>query len=162
MLSSLYPQLHRMAARTLAGWGRDGELQVTELVNEAYASLADLGPTSWQSRLHFLSFVSRVMRNILIDLYRERQSDKRGGGFIRIALEPDLVAGNVRDVDVLALHQALARLEEEDSEAGRIIELRFFAGLTLDECAETLGLGRATVARRWRFARAWLHDQLGG
>ncbi|MCG8459512.1 MAG: ECF-type sigma factor, partial [Holophagales bacterium] len=126
------------------------------------SAVAEKGPVAWQSRVQFLAVVSRIMRNILVDLYRQGRSDKRGGSWIRVPIEAEALAGHGLQLELLSLHEALERLEQEEPEAGRIVELRFFAGLTLGECADALGLGRATVVRRWRFARAWLSLELGG
>ena len=161
-IGALYPELRRMATRTLSRWGDRQTLDTTELVNEAYAAVAEKGPVVWQSRVQFLAVVSRIMRNILVDLYRQGRSDKRGGSWIRVPIEADALAGHDRQLELRSLHEALERLEREEPEAGRIVELRFFAGMTLDECADALGLGRATVVRRCRFARAWLSQKLGG
>lgn len=156
----LYPELRRLAVRALYHWGDAQALQATELVHEAYAAVAERGSFPWQNRGQFLGMVARIMRNILVDLYRQATSEKRGGSMIRVRLEADELPGQDPPVDILSLHRALDELEGSDREAGRVVELRYFGGLTLAECATTLGLSRATVVRRWRFARAWLHTRL--
>src|SRR6185312_9307259 len=136
-------------------------LQPTALVNELYLRLIERRQASWQSRANFFAFTARVMRRILVDHARERDAAKRGGGVVAVSLDEALDVPIAAGVDLLALDEALERLAALDAEQGRIVELRFFGGLSAEETAEVLSLGVATVHRRWASARAWLYGQLG-
>lgn len=137
-------------------------LQPTALVNELYLRLIERRQASWQSRAHFFAFAARVMRRILVDHARERDAAKRGGGVVvTVSLDEALDVPIAAGVDMLALDEALGRLAALDAEQARIVELRFFGGLSARETAEVMALGEATVNRRWASARAWLYGQLG-
>lgn len=136
-------------------------LQPTALVNELYLRLLDRRQASWESRAHFFAFAARVMRRILVDHARGRDTAKRGAGKITVSLDEAQDVAVERDLDLLALDDALTRLAALDPEQARIVELRFFGGLSAAETAEVLGVGEATVHRRWASARAWLYGQLG-
>ena len=149
--------------RRLAQWhmGREAghTLQPTALVHEAYLRLVDQTKTSWRDRTHFVAFASKVMRNLLIDHARKRASAKRGGDQRRITLVDRISPFESRDLDteqLLSLHAALERLGDEDERAAKIVELRYFGGLTVDEVAEVLGVSKRTVEGHWTHARAWL------
>jgi RNA polymerase sigma factor (TIGR02999 family) len=135
-------------------------LQTTALVNEAYLRLTDLSRMQWRDRAHFFAMAATLMRRILVDHARDRARDKRGGGVVFTALEDEQVAAP-STVDALALDEALDRLAAIDPLHARIVELRYFAGLTIEETSEALHLSPATVKREWTWARAWLHQQLG-
>jgi RNA polymerase sigma factor (TIGR02999 family) len=165
----LYPELRRLAARRLREAGRDLTLQPTELVHEAYLRLVDQTRTRWQSRAHFFAIASRTLRRVLANHARDRGRLKRGGGAHLVALDGELPleiaqapASPLTEVDVLALEEALAVLEQVDPESARLVELRFYGGLSVEETAEVLGVSRTAVIRGWRSARAWLKSWLDG
>jgi len=156
--------LRRIAAGYLRR-ERDGHtLQPTALVNEAYMRLVDQRDVTWQNRAHFLGIAAQVMRRILVDHARARLTAKRGGGVAPITLAGAAHGGaqETDDVDLLALHDALERLAALDPEQARLVELRYFGGLTIEETAEALGVSPATVKREWALARAWLRRELSG
>jgi RNA polymerase sigma factor (TIGR02999 family) len=171
MLPMVYDELRRMAQRHLRN-ERDGHtLQGTSLVHEVYLRLADKGPIQWESRAHFFGWASTLMRHILIDHARSRQAAKRGGGVELLSLdamqddrgEPIEVAAPSNDdaADLVAIDHALRRLERLDPQQGRVVELRYFCGLSVAETAEALNISPATVKREWVTARAWLLRELG-
>ena len=162
LLPQVYAELKRQAARYLRRERRAQSLQATALVHEAFLKLVDQRDVRWQSRAHFFGIAARLMRQILVDHARSRAADKRGGGEIPVALDEELIAAPTSGVDVLALDQALTRLEAVDPQQSRIVELKFFAGLTLDEIAEVMHISAATVSREWTVARAWLFAALEG
>lgn len=160
LMRVVYPLLRELAQSRL---GRRGSatLQPTELANEAYARLHQVRTTDWASRAHFFAFSAKVIRGLAVDHVRARVSDKRGGGFVLLPLEDAAEAAIDSDgIDLLAIDQALTELEREDAVLAHIVELKFFSGLSTDEIAEACGLSRASVVRRWRYARAWLADRL--
>jgi RNA polymerase sigma factor (TIGR02999 family) len=163
LLPLVYRELRRLAAAKLAREQPGQTLQATALVHEAYFRLVDGGQEqTWDSRGHFFAAAAEAMRRILIDAARRKASDKRGGGGHRIGL-PDLAQPATGDpLDLLALDEALQRLEEEHPDKARLIKLRFFAGLSLEDAAAATGVSRATAQRNWAFARAWLFGQLDG
>lgn len=156
----VYEELRRMASRRMQGERSDHTLQTTALVHEAYMELADLDEVDWQNRRHFFAIAARVMRNVLVDYAVRRNAQKRGGDRTRVPLEEHDGAVSVALNDVLAVHQALDRLETVDERQVRVVECRFFAGLTIAETATVLGVSPATVGRDWRMARAWLNREL--
>lgn len=125
-------------------------------MNEAYLRLVDVQRVDWQNRVHFLAMSARLMRRVLVDLARARQSAKRGGGLLRVTFDEALIEGDHRDGDVLRLNEALEALAELDERKSRVVELRFFAGLTAEETAAVLQVSVKTVTRDWDFAKAWL------
>ncbi|HBY61761.1 MAG TPA: RNA polymerase subunit sigma-70, partial [Solibacterales bacterium] len=136
-------------------------LQPTALVHEAYVRLFGGGDVAWQSRSHFFAVAARQMRRILVDHARAVQAEKRGGEAVRLSLDDANQAGAVAfDEDVLAVDEALSRLEQIDARAAKVVEFRYFGGLTEPETAEALGIGISTMKRDWDFARSWLFDQL--
>ena len=139
---------------------RDHTLQPTALVNEAYLRLVDAGRIDWQGRAHFLSIAAQLMRCVLVDHARGHQAVKRGGGAPRLRTDLDQILPEARDVDLAALDDALKDLAKVNPEGCRIVEMRFFAGLTRDEIAEVLGISPTTVKRKWIAARIWLYRQL--
>jgi RNA polymerase sigma factor (TIGR02999 family) len=160
LLELVYAELRRLAEGALGGERVGHTLQPTALVHEAWLRLVDQ-ESGWRNRSHFLGVASLAMRRILVDHARARQRDKRGGGAERDPLHSDLVdAGSGLDLDVLALNEGLEALEAHSQRAARVVELRFFAGLTEEEAAEVLGVTRPTVTRDWRAARAWLSNRM--
>jgi RNA polymerase sigma factor (TIGR02999 family) len=161
LLPVVYDELHRLAHHYMRGERPGHTLQTTALVNEAYIRLVDLDRMQWRDRAHFFAMAATLMRRILVDYARERSRDKRGGGVSVTSLD-EQVAVSKASVDVVALDEALDRLAAMDLQQSRIVELRFFSGLTIEETAEALDLSPATVKREWTSAKAWLHQQLGG
>ena len=156
----LYDDLHRMAANFLRGERQGHTLQPTALINEAYLRLVKQEDMTWQNRAHFLAWASHTMRQVLLNYARDRRAQKRGGGRDRVPIDDILVSFEKRSIDLEALDEALERLAEADAQRGRIVELRFFGGLTHNEVAEVLGVSVDTIERQWRFARAWLHREV--
>jgi RNA polymerase sigma factor (TIGR02999 family) len=162
LLTALYPYLRATAQRELRSASHGYSLRATELVNESYLRLIAQRST-YAGRRHFMALASRVMRRVLVDLLRSKMADKRGAGVDILSLEPGGDADQVAhedSIDFLALEEALTTLERRDSIAARVVELRYFGGLSNDEVANELGLAVATVVRHWQFARAWLHHRL--
>src|SRR5262245_60143690 len=157
----VYEELRRLAHHYMKGERPNHTLQTTALVNEAYLRLTDLTRMQWRDRAHFFAMASTLMRRILVDHARDRARDKRGGGVVFTALQDDQAAAG-STVDALALDDALDRLAAIDPQHAHIVELRYFAGLTIEETSEALGISPATVKREWTWARAWLYQQLGG
>ena len=158
-LPVVYEELRRLSRSLLANERANHTLQPTALVNEAYMRLAGR-EAPWESRGQFYRTAARVMRHILIDHARERKALKRGGGAKAIPLTDGLAAIGCGDEDLLDLDAALAALTAMDEQKGRVVELRFYGGCSIDETAEALGVSTATVERDWRFARAWLRTKL--
>jgi RNA polymerase sigma factor (TIGR02999 family) len=160
LMGAVYQDMRRLAASHLSGERRGHTLSPTALVHEAYVKLIDQRSTNWTDRLHFFAIAARIIRRILIDHARSRDADKRGGGdranrtMIRIG-EQDIAAPE-RDVDLIALDEALQELAQLDAQQARIVELRYFGGCTVDEVAELLRIGKRTVDRDWQAAKAWL------
>lgn len=156
----VYTELRNVAAAYLRRERPDHTLQATALVNEAYLRLIGKKPSHWQGRKHFYGIAARLMRQVLVEHARKHKAGKRGGGRMNVTLEHFEEVSNTPDVDILAVHQALERLASFDEQQARIVELRFFGGLSIEEAAETLGIGHATVEREWKMARAWLRNAL--
>ena len=156
----VYPELRALADRQLRGERASHTLQPTALVNEAYLRLSGLDRIDWQDRAHFVRMAARLMREILVDHARRRSAAKRDGGH-RVTLTDLDVPAEEPAMDVVALDAALARLELLDPDKARLVELRYFGGLTIEETAEAMSLSPATVKRHWQAARAWLFDALG-
>jgi RNA polymerase sigma factor (TIGR02999 family) len=163
-LTALVPLVHdelkRMARRHMAGERPGQTLQATALVNEAFLRLVDVRRVNWQNRAHFLAMVARLMRRVLVDAARARQADKRGGEMVRVTFDEALTGGHDPASELVILDEALDSLTALDSRKGKVVELRFFGGLSLDETAEALGVSTKTVMRDWDFAKAWLHREL--
>jgi RNA polymerase sigma factor (TIGR02999 family) len=149
-----------LAARHLAGERPNHTLQPTALVHEAYLRLVGPGEVTWENRAHFFGAAARAIRRILTDHARARDSAKRGGGRSRLSVEDLRIAAPEAGVDLLALDEALNRLAELDAQKCKVVELRFFGGLTAEETALALGVSPSTVARDWQFARVWLQREL--
>jgi RNA polymerase sigma factor (TIGR02999 family) len=160
LLPLVYEDLRRRAVRYLRRERRGHTLEPAALVNEAYLRLVDQRRVEWRDRSHFFGLACQMMRRVLVDHARARKSAKRGGGQQAVLLEDALVWCDARGLDVLALDRALAELERLDPEQGQLVELRFFGGLSAEDTAAVLGVSLTTFKRRWRLARAWLHQRL--
>lgn len=157
----VYRELHRLAHGYLAGERPDHVLQTTALVNEAFVRLIDWQAVEWQDRAHFFGVAATLMRHILVQFAREQQAAKRGGGLaLHVTLSEAAGVELQQSPDLVALDDALTTLEKLNPRHSRIVELRFFGGLSLEEAAEFLHLSVSTVRRDWRMAQAWLHQQL--
>ena len=156
----IYQQLRRRAAAYLRAERRDHTLQPTALVHEAYLRLVDQQNVVWQNRAQFFGMASQMMRRILVDHARRRKMHKRSGRWIQVSLADCALPGPAVDFDVLALDELLVRLAAFDARKSRIVELRYFGGMSLEETASVLDIAPRTVEREWRAARAWLHSQL--
>jgi RNA polymerase sigma factor (TIGR02999 family) len=155
----VYDELRRLAAAYMRREAPGQTLQATALVHEVFLRLADAG-TPWKDERHFVGIAARSMRQILVDRARARGARKRWGGLHRVSLHDDVPLASNPDRLLPALDEALTRLEAIDPEQARIVELRFFAGLSIEEAADALAMSPATLKRRWRLARAWLHREL--
>ena len=162
LMPLVHDELRRIARRCLHGERANHSVQATELVNEAYLRLVDVRQVDWQDRTHFLAMSARLMRRVLVDLARSRAADKRGGGAVRVTLDEAAIGGVAPDADVIRLDDALQALAALDDRKSRVVELRFFGGLTVDETAVALQVSSKTVLRDWEFARAWLQRELTG
>ncbi len=162
LLPVVYQELRRLAANYLRRERPGQTLQPTALVHEAYLRLMKDRPERWQNRAHFCAIAAHSMRQILIERARARDAIKRGGGVPRVTLDEALVGGSSPSFDLLALDEALERLAAVDPEQARLVELRFFGGLTVEETAEAMNISPATVKRHWTMARAWLARELEG
>lgn len=160
ILPLVYDELRRLARSYLQGERPDHTLQPTALVHEAYIRLVDWKKADWQSRGHFFSVAAQLMRNILVDHARKKNAEKHGGGLQRIDLDDSSGFSSDAGVDLLDLDEALNELVKLDERHAKMVELRFFAGLTLEQTAEALGVSSATVSRDWNFVRAWLYKRL--
>jgi RNA polymerase sigma factor (TIGR02999 family) len=159
----VYDDLRRMAAGYMQREPAGHPLQPTALVHEAYVRLIDQRQVKWRNRAHFFGVAAGMMRRILVDQARLRRAEKRGGGWERVTLVDDELSVDAPDqVDILALHESLERLSAFDPQQERIVELRYFGGLTIDEAAEVMGISAATVVREWTIAKAWLRADLSG
>ena len=155
-----YQELRRLAHRHMKRERTGHTLQTSELVNEAFLRLADWEDVEWQNRAHFFAMAARIMRNILVDLARSRRRDKRGGSALMVSLSAAAHIPQERSVDLVALDEALDALAALNERQSRVIELRFFGGLTIEETAEVLKVSPDTVRRDWRLAQAWLYREL--
>jgi len=156
----VYQELHRLAKRYM-GRERSGHpLQTTALVNEAYLRLAEVKDVRWQNRAHFFAVSANVMRRILVDFARERTNLKRGGGAAQVSLDEALVISPERSADLLALDEALGRLQALNQRRSQVVEMRYFGGLSEEETAEVLKVSLRTVQHDWRLARVWLYREL--
>jgi RNA polymerase sigma factor (TIGR02999 family) len=161
LLPLVYAELHRQAASFLRKERPGHTLQTTALINEAYLRLIDRRSVNWQNRAHFFAVAAQAMRRILVDYAKAKHRKKRGGNDIKLSLDGvTLVASKEKGIDLVALDEALDKLSERDKQQASVEELRYFSGLSLEETAEVLDESRATVARDWESARAWLHREL--
>lgn len=160
LIPLVYDEMRRIAANYLRGELPGHTLQPTALAHEAYFRLIDQRSVTWQNRAHFLALAAQAMRRILADHARRRGALKRGGGAARISVDDADVAADERAVDIQELDTALEDLARLEPRQSRVVELRFFGGLSIEECAEVLGVSQATVKRDWLVARAWLYRKL--
>jgi RNA polymerase sigma factor (TIGR02999 family) len=161
LLPIVYDELHRQASRYLRRERPDHTIQTTALINEVYIKLIEQKEIHWQNRAHFFGIAARLMRQILIDHARTKHREKRGGDDLQIPLEEvTMIAVDNRDFNLLALDEALTRLAVIDEQQSRVVELRYFGGLSIEETAKALHISTATVKRDWQMAKAWLHHEL--
>jgi RNA polymerase sigma factor (TIGR02999 family) len=160
LMPLVYDELHRQAAAFFRRERPGHTLQPTALVNEVYLRLADQHDVAWQNRAQFFAVAAQMMRRILVSHARSRQAAKRGGADQRITLDEGLAAAPERDVNLLALDEALKKLATVDLEKSRMVELRFFSGLSVEETAEVMGVSPRTVDRQWQTAKAWLYREI--
>jgi len=161
LMPLVYDELHKVAAQYLRKQEVGHTLQPTALVNEAYLKLIDISNVSWQDRAHFFAVASQTMRHILVDHARGRGRQKRGGGARQVSLDDAIsFPSQKNEVDLVVLDDALRALAEIDEQQSRIVELRFFGGLTVEETAVVLRISPATIKREWRIAKAWLHKRI--
>jgi RNA polymerase sigma-70 factor, ECF subfamily len=164
LVPAVYDELRRHAERAMRREGAEHTLQATALVHESYLRLVDQRRVEWRNRAHFFAIASTIMRRVLVDHARARLTAKRGGHADRVSLsaaEPATPEGT-DEADLLALHDALEKLTALDPDQARLVELRYFGGLTIEETAEALSISPATVKREWAVARAWLRRELSG
>ncbi len=162
LIPLVHNELHRIAQRHIGHERADHTLQATALVNEAYLRLVDAKAVAWHDRAHFLAVAARVMRRILVDHARARHYQKRGGDAARVTFDEGLAVTDERAPDFIALDEALQALAEFDERKSRVIEMRFFGGLTVEETASVLKVSPATVMGDWRLAKAWLQREMRG
>lgn len=160
LMPLVYSELHRIANHYLRSERQDHTLQSTALVHEAYVRLAAQDLPVWQNRAHFFAVAAQLMRQILVDYARRHRASKRGGSVYKLTLEDAQDQPEATDVDIVALDDALKELAAMDSQQSRVVELKFFGGLSIDETAEVLGISSSTVKRDWITARAWLFREL--
>jgi RNA polymerase sigma factor (TIGR02999 family) len=160
LIPVVYEELRRLARRHLWRERPDHTLQSAALVNEAYLRLVRQEAPQWHNRAHFFGVAAQLMRHILVDHARNRRAAKRGAGAPRLAVDPELAPAQKSELDLVALDDALTRLGALDSQQGRLIELRFFGGLSIEETAVVMGVSPATVKREWATARAWLRREM--
>lgn len=159
LVSLIYDELHRLAHHYMRGERPNHTLQTTALVHEAYMRLVDVDRIQWRDRAHFFAMAATTMRRILVDHARGQARDKRGGGVVITQLEADVAAPEA-DVDVVALDAALERLSALDAQQAKVVEFRYFAGMTIEETAAALEVSSGTVKRDWTVAKAWLYREL--
>ena len=162
LMSYVYPELRRIARQQLAKRRRDQTLESAALVNETYLKLVRAGTVPCENRVHFLALCSQMIRRILVDHARGRGYAKHGGNALRVPLAEVFLGTHGRGIEVLALDQALSSLSTIDARKGRVVELRYFGGLSIEETAEILGISQETVKRDWKMAKAWLFGELTG
>ena len=162
LMPEVHGELHRIARRCMRGERAGHTLQATALVNEAYVRLVDTRQVRWQDRTHFLAMSARLMRRVLVDHARARLYQKRGGGALKVTLTDGLAGSDEQPQDVIALHDAIDALAKFDERKSRVVELRFFGGLTVEETAHVLGVSADTIMREWKLAKAWLLREIEG
>ncbi len=156
----IYEELYRSAKHAISRGRRNNSMQTAALVNELYIRMVDLKRVTWQNRAHFFALSARLMRNILVDLFRASQYRKRGGGEERITFDECLTVSRQTGSDLVAIDEALRRLTSLDPRKGRVVELRFFGGLSVKETSEVMKISPETVMRDWKFAKVWLLGEL--
>jgi len=157
----VYQELRRIARHYMAGQRPSHTLQPTALINEVYLRLVDCQLVNWQNRAHFIAVCANLMRRVLVDYARSKQYQKRGGGAVQVSLDEGLLPAAEPGRELIALDDALNALAEVDARKSKVVELRFFGGLTTQETAEVLNVSQDTVVRDWRFAKAWLQNEMG-
>ena len=157
----VYNELRQIASRYLRKERKGHTIQTTDLVHEAYLRLIDEAYFSWENRAHFFAVAARAMRQLLIESARKRKAKKRGGGAVNLSLDEGAMMAQQKSEEIIALEEALQKLEKLDERMTRIVELRYFSGLTIEETATVLSISPATVKREWNTARAWLAKELG-
>jgi len=162
LLPLVYNELHRLAHHYMGGERAGHTLQTTALVNEAYLRLIDSSRVRWQSRAHFFAVSAQLMRRVLVDFARSRNYQKRGGGAFQVSLDQALEVSAERGRELIALDDALTALAASDERASRVVELRYFGGLSLEETAEVLKVSSETVRRDWNWAKVWLVREISG
>jgi len=160
LMSVVYQELHRLAHHYMKRESPGHTLQTSALVNEAFVRLVDQKHVRWQNRAHFFGIAAQMMRRILVDYARGRNSAKRGGGAQQISLDEGLTVSEGRSAEVVQVHEALEQLAEFDPRKSQIVELRFFGGLSIEETADVLGVSPGTVMRDWTLAKAWLRREM--
>jgi len=160
LMPVVYDELRRQAGRYLKHERQGHTLQTTALVHEAYVRLIDQAGVQWQNRAHFYAIAAEMMRRILVDHARKRGAAKRGGDAVRVTLNEALNAPEKQDPDLIAVDEALTKLAAMDRQQARVVELRFFGGLNVEETAEVLGISERTVKRDWSVAKAWIRREL--
>ena len=160
LMSYVYPELRRIARQQLAKRRQDQTLESAALVNEAYLKLVRAGAIPCENRAHFLALCSQMIRRILVDYARGRGYAKHGGNALRVPLDDVVLGTQARGIELLALDQALSSLSTIDARKGRVVELRYFGGLSIAETAEILGISQETAKRDWKMAKAWLFGEL--
>lgn len=160
LIPLVYDELRRIAQRYLNAERPGHTLQSTALVNEAYMRMVAQDLPQWQNRAHFFSVAAQIMRQILVDHARNRRASKRGGSLCKLALDDAAEQPQQRDLDIIALDDALKTLAEMDPQQSRVVELKFFAGLSIEDTSEVLGISPSTVKRDWNTARVWLYREL--
>jgi len=160
LMTLVYGEMRKLAASYLQRQRPDHTLQPTALVHEAYLKLIDVSQVDWQDRAHFFAVAAQTMRHILVDHARSVAAEKRGGGVRTIALDEAISFADRQEIDLLGLDEALTLLAKQDKQQSRIIELRFFGGMTIEETAAVIKISPATVKREWAVARAWLYRQM--
>jgi RNA polymerase sigma factor (TIGR02999 family) len=162
LLPMVYDELRKLAARKLADEKPGQTLDATALVHEAYVRLVGGGPPCYADRSHFFAVAAEAMRRILVDNARKKKSEKRGGQYQRVESLDNIEAPATPTDDLLAIDEALTLLAAEDADSAKLVKLRFYAGLSVEEAADVMGMARATAYRNWKYARAWLRRKLGG
>lgn len=162
LLPLVYDELHRLAVHYMRKERSGHTLQPTALVNEAYVRLVAQSEITWEGRAHFIAFAARIMRHFLIDQARRRRAARHGGLHQKVDFEKAIIVSEDQSDELLAVHTALERLEKLDPRQARVVELRYFGGLSVEETAEALSVSEKTVKTDWAFARVWLHREIGG
>ncbi len=160
LLPVIYDELRKLAANYLRRERPDHTLQPTALVHEAYLRLVDQTRVTWQNRAHFFGVAAQIMRRLLVDHARKHKAEKRGQDFQKLSLDENIDRSVDRSSELIALDDALKALEAHDAQKARVVELRYFGGLSIEETADVLGVTPTTIKRHWRFAKAWLHGQM--
>ena len=160
LMPLVYQELHRLAHHYMSHERPGHTLQTSALVNEAFLRLADQSEVEWQNRAHFIGIAGQMMRRILVDYARNRGYAKRGGNAVQVSLDEQLIVSEERSAEVIALDDALQSLARLDERKSRLVELRFFGGLSIEETAEVLGVSPGTVMRDWTLAKAWLRREM--